>query len=188
MIPGAKPDPCDQSCKTPTASQLAILVFSFALMSIGAGGIRPCSLAFGADQVDREDNPKNARVMQTFFNWYYSSVAVSIMVSITVIVYIQDKKGWKVGFGIPAILMLLSAISFILGYPFYKMVKPYKSLFTEFAQVMVASYKNKGLDFPPKSVDGWYHHSQGSKIVAPTDKMRYQHHHLYQYLALISEA
>eukprot|EP00268_Persea_americana_P054500 TRINITY_DN6241_c0_g2_i3.p1 TRINITY_DN6241_c0_g2~~TRINITY_DN6241_c0_g2_i3.p1 ORF type:complete len:585 (+),score=95.96 TRINITY_DN6241_c0_g2_i3:52-1806(+) len=173
MIPGAKPDPCDQSCKTPTASQLAILLFSFVLMSIGAGGIRPCSLAFGADQVDREDNPKNARVMQTFFNWYYSSVSVSIMVSITVIVYIQDKKGWKVGFGIPALLMLLSAISFILGSPFYKKVKPCKSLFTGFAQVMVASYKNRGLDFPPNNVDGWYHHSKGSKIVAPTDKMRF---------------
>lgn len=146
-------------------------------MSIGAGGIRPCSMAFGADQIDREDNPQNARVLQTFFNWYYTSVGVSIMISITVIVYIQDQKGWKVGFGVPAILMAIAVISFFLGSPFYKKVEASKSLFTGFAQVMVASFKNKGLGFPPKNGDDWYHHPEGSKLVTPTDKMRYCYLH-----------
>ncbi|PIA64873.1 hypothetical protein AQUCO_00100384v1 [Aquilegia coerulea] len=61
MIPQAKPPPCEalsKSCKSSSTAQLAFLFASFVLMSIGAGGIRPCSLAFGADQWDKDGNPK----------------------------------------------------------------------------------------------------------------------------------
>ncbi|XP_070026529.1 protein NRT1/ PTR FAMILY 1.2-like [Nicotiana sylvestris] len=62
MIPKARPPPCDQvgqACKSATASQFMLLVFAFLLMSIGAGGIRPCSLAFGANQFDKKNDPNN---------------------------------------------------------------------------------------------------------------------------------
>eukprot|EP00262_Sarcandra_glabra_P010428 TRINITY_DN25711_c0_g1_i1.p1 TRINITY_DN25711_c0_g1~~TRINITY_DN25711_c0_g1_i1.p1 ORF type:complete len:614 (+),score=84.81 TRINITY_DN25711_c0_g1_i1:213-1844(+) len=176
IIPGAKPPSCiygSSSCMSPTPSQLALLFSAFALMSIGAGGVRPCSLAFGADQLDKKDNPNNERLLQSFFNWYYASVGISIMISITVIVYIQDTKGWRVGFGIPVVLMILSTIFFLLGSRLYVKTKANKSLFTGFAQVIVVSVKNRRLAFPPKNVDGWYHHQKGSKIVSPTDKIRY---------------
>lgn len=81
-------------------------------MSIGAGGVRPCSLAFGADQIDNKDNPMNKRMLERFFGWYYASAAIAIVLAFTGIVYIQDHLGWKVGFGIPALLMFLSAALF----------------------------------------------------------------------------
>jgi peptide/histidine transporter 3/4 len=111
MVPKVRPPPCDittQSCKTPTTGQMTLLLSSFALMSIGAGGVRPCSIAFGADQLDNKSNPKNERVLESFFGWYYASAAISVLISLTAIVYIQDHLGWKVGFGVPAILMFLS--------------------------------------------------------------------------------
>lgn len=40
----------DIVCTGPTAWQMFILLCGFGLMVIGAGGIRPCNLAFGADQ------------------------------------------------------------------------------------------------------------------------------------------
>ncbi|CAL5438363.1 unnamed protein product [Camellia sinensis] len=68
-----RPPQCDHPntdhCTSPKPAQLALLFSSFVLMAIGAGGIRPCSLAFGADQFNKPDNPKNTRVLQTFFNW-----------------------------------------------------------------------------------------------------------------------
>ncbi|XP_058074308.1 protein NRT1/ PTR FAMILY 1.2-like isoform X1 [Magnolia sinica] len=176
MLPGTKPPAChypSKDCKSATHSQIALLFSAFALMSIGAGGIRPCSLAFGADQLDRPQNPNNARVLQSFFNWYYASVGVSIMLSVTVIVYIQDNKGWTVGFGVPTILMFFSSLLFFLGSPFYVKAKAHKSLFTGFAQVITVAVKNRRLDFPPMEVDGWYHHSKGSDLVAPTNKLRF---------------
>ncbi|KAF5935135.1 hypothetical protein HYC85_026264 [Camellia sinensis] len=173
----ARPPHCDHPntdhCASPKPAQLALLFSSFVLMAIGAGGIRPCSLAFGADQFNKPDNPKNTRVLQTFFNWYYVSLGISIMISVTVIVYIQTAKGWTVGFGVPVVLMFFSTVMFFLGSPLYVKVKANKSLLTGFAQVMAVSWKNKHLDFPPKDSDGQYHHKKGSKLLAPAEKLRF---------------
>ncbi|MBA0739375.1 hypothetical protein Gogos_012653 [Gossypium gossypioides] len=177
-LPQATPPQCNglatESCASPKAAQLALLFSSFALMSIGAGGIRPCALAFGADQLYNPSNPENKRVLQSFFNWYYASVGLSLMVSITVIVYIQDAAGWVIGFGVPAGLMFLSTLMFLLGSPLYIKLMPDKSLFTSFAQVMVAAWHNKHLALPPIESDPgiWYYH-KGSKLIAPTQKLRF---------------
>jgi peptide/histidine transporter 3/4 len=157
---------------SPTTAQLGLLLSSFALMSIGAGGIRACSLAFGADQFNETDNLKKEKILQSFFNWYYVSVGISIMLSVTVIVYIQDVAGWVVGFAVPVGLMLFSAVTFLLGTCLYIKVKANKSLFTGFAQVTMAAWKNRHLDLPPKISDGLYYH-KGSNLTMPTDKIRY---------------
>ncbi|XP_062089188.1 protein NRT1/ PTR FAMILY 1.2-like [Humulus lupulus] len=176
MIPKLKPSRCDiftQSCKAPTSGQTTFLALSFSLISIGAGGIRPCSLAFGADQVDKRDNPKNKRVLESFFSWYYASTAVSVIIALTGIVYIQDKLGWRLGFGVPAILMFLATVLFFLASSLYVKQKASKSLFTGLAQVIVVAYKNRKLPLPNESSDdGLYHHNKDSELVAPSDKLR----------------
>ncbi|PNY16098.1 putative peptide/nitrate transporter [Trifolium pratense] len=154
--------------------QYLFLFTSLALMSFGAGGIRPCSLAFAADQINNPKNPKNARIMKSFFNWYYVSVGVSVMFSVVFIVYIQVKAGWIIGFGIPVGLMLFSSVMFFLGSFMYVKVKPNKTLLAGFAQVIVASWKNRHLTLPPHANNSglWYFHS-GSNLVQPTDKARF---------------
>ncbi|RZC53534.1 hypothetical protein C5167_012389, partial [Papaver somniferum] len=160
-----------------TPAQLALLFSSFGFMAIGAGGIRPCSIAFGADQFYKPENPGNEGVLQTFFNWYYASVGVSIMVDVIIIVYIQDHKGWKLGFGIVVLLMLLSTVLFVLGSQYYVKVKPNKSLFIGFVQVLVVAWKNNELVFPPTDAIHacryMYHHHSDSKLVAPTNNLRF---------------
>ncbi|KAL7590742.1 hypothetical protein Lser_V15G39174 [Lactuca serriola] len=176
LFPAARPRSCDptvESCTKPNHLQLALLFMSFAVMSIGSGGIRPCSLAFGADQFDQPENPENPKILQRFFNWYYASVGISVMISVTVIVYIQTEKGWILGFGIPAVLMLCSTTMFFIGSPLYIKVKANKSLFTGFFQVVAASFKNKDLAFPSKSSNHWFHHNKGTKIIVPTNKIRF---------------
>ncbi|OMO66685.1 Proton-dependent oligopeptide transporter family [Corchorus olitorius] len=176
MIPQSKPSPCDllsQNCKSPTAGQMTLLISSLVLIAIGAGGVRPCSLAFGADQLDRRDNPKNDRVLESFFGWYYVSAAISVIIALTGIVYIQDHLGWKVGFGVPAILMVISTLVFFLASPLYLKQKASKSLLTGLVQVIVVAYKNRNLTFPLQNSNGCYHHKKDSQIVAPTDKLRF---------------
>ncbi|KAK9139690.1 hypothetical protein Scep_009371 [Stephania cephalantha] len=128
VVPQAKPAPCDQysdSCKSPTGAQLAFLVSSLVLLSIGDGCTRPCTTPFGADQLAKGEDPSNdENVLQSFFNWFYASGGISTVLSLTVIVYIQDHFGWNVGFGVPTILMFLAAILFLLGSPLYVKVKP----------------------------------------------------------------
>lgn len=177
MIPQVRPPPCNQmdtSCNSSsTPAQLTLLISSFALMSVGAGGVRPCSLAFGADQLDRRDNPKNERVLESYFGWYYASAAVSVIIALTIIVYIQDHFGWKIGFGVPALLMLISASMFVLASPLYVKHRASTSLFVGFIQVIVVAYKNRKLALPPSNASGWYHCRKNSDLIMPTDKLRY---------------
>ncbi|MBA0707381.1 hypothetical protein Golax_019430 [Gossypium laxum] len=176
MVTESKPPTCDlltQRCRSPTAAQMSLLICSFVLISIGAGGVRPCSLAFGADQLDRRDNPKNDRVLESFFGWYYASAAISVLIALTGIVYIQDHLGYRVGFGVSAVLMLLSVLVFFIASPLYLKLNPSKSLLTGFLQVMVVAYKNRNLTFPLPDSTGSYHHRRDSNIAAPTHKLRF---------------
>ncbi|WJX42800.1 hypothetical protein P8452_29989 [Trifolium repens] len=175
MIPQARPPPCNSAterCKSATTVQLAILISSLALMSIGNGGLQ-CSMAFGADQVNRKDNPNNQRALEIFFNWYYASSAISVIIAFTGIVYIQDHLGWKLGFGVPAALMFFSTFFFFLASPLYVKNKANSSLFTGFVRVIVAAFKNRKLRLPPKNSVGMYHHIKDSEFVVPTDKLRF---------------
>ncbi|XP_022731022.1 protein NRT1/ PTR FAMILY 1.2-like [Durio zibethinus] len=171
MLPQARPH-CDQFssiCESPTTTQLLLLYSSFGLMSIGAGGIRSSSLAFGADQLKRN----NPETLQSFFSWYYASISFSALIAVTFIVYVQDNLGWKMGFGVPVMLMFMSSLSFYLASPFYVKLKARRSLFTGLAQVIVASFRNRHIDLPSQPTKEVYYHGKGSMLHVPSEKLRF---------------
>ncbi|KAL1828037.1 hypothetical protein ACET3Z_006449 [Daucus carota] len=154
--------------------QYLVLLSSFVLMSIGAGGVRPCSLAFEADQIDDKDNPMNKRMLERFFGWYYASAAVAVVLAFTCIVYIQDHLGWKVGFGVPALLMFLSVALFLIAFSLYIKPRVKTNLFSSFMQVIAVVYKNRRMTLPsPDSTITWYTLKDSERLV-PTDKLRHQ--------------
>ncbi|XP_028796549.1 protein NRT1/ PTR FAMILY 1.2-like [Neltuma alba] len=168
MISSLRPKPGQSA----TSSQMAFLVSSLGLTSIGAGGLS-CSLAFGADQFDNKANPNNQKVLETFISWYIASQAFACLLALTAVVYAQDHLGWKVGFGIPPGLMVVSIVSFLLASPLYVKHKPHSSMFTGFARVIVVAFKNRKLPFPPHNTAGKYHHYKGSDLLVPTNKLRF---------------
>lgn len=125
-----------------SGGQLAILYISLLLTALGSGGIRPCVAAFGAEQFDESD-PKQKNSTWKYFNWYYFVMGVSILLAVTVVVYIQDDIGWGWGLGIPTFVMFLSIITFVFGYPLYRHVDPAGSPFTRLVQVCVAAYRKR---------------------------------------------
>lgn len=176
VIPQARPPPCIQSsdnCVSPTYPQLILLCSSLGLMSIGAGGIRASSLAFGADQLERNGTLKSARALESYFSWYYVSAAFAALLAMSCIVYIQDNLGWGIGFGVPVILMLLAVISFFLASPYYVKLKPSSSLLMGFVQVIVASYRKGHLKISSQEKDVVYHIRKGSMSVVPSETLRF---------------
>ncbi|KAG6790150.1 hypothetical protein POTOM_006298 [Populus tomentosa] len=137
-------------CAGPTSWQLAFLLSGFAFLVIGAGGIRPCNLAFGADQFN-PSTESGKRGITSFFNWYYFTFTFAVMISVTGIVYIQSNVSWAIGLGIPAFLMLLSCVMFFVGTSIYVIVKPQGSPITSIIQVLVAATKKRGLKVPDNS-------------------------------------
>ncbi|KAJ7544429.1 hypothetical protein O6H91_09G079300 [Diphasiastrum complanatum] len=139
-----RPPPCanGQHCIPASSRQKALLYMAFAFLVFGAGGIRPCVAAFGADQFDQND-PEERKNSSKFFNWYYFSLGLSLLFAVTVLVYIQDNVGWSLGFGIPAILMALSLTCFLSGYKLYRHAVGNGNPFIRLAQVCVSAFKNR---------------------------------------------
>ncbi|TYH08195.1 hypothetical protein ES288_A08G296500v1 [Gossypium darwinii] len=175
IIPQARPY-CDQfntTCEAPTTPQLLLLYCSLGLISIGAGGIRSSCMAFGADQLDKRNNPENTKTLQSFFGWYYATVTFSALIAVTLIVYVQDNLGWGMGFGIPVMLMFGSAVSFFLASSFYIKLKAKTSLLTGLAQVLVASFRNRHIELPSHATNEVYHIRKGSMLQVPSEKLRF---------------
>lgn len=146
IVPLFRPPPCSpgQNCKEASAWQLAVLYVSLLLTALGAGGIRACVVVFGADQFDEAD-PKEKTKMWNFFNWYYFCMGASMLLAVTVVVYIQDNIGWGWGLGIPTFAMAISIVSFVAGYSMYRFLEPSGSPFTRLAQVVAAAVRKRKL-------------------------------------------
>ncbi|XP_071702481.1 protein NRT1/ PTR FAMILY 2.13 [Rutidosis leptorrhynchoides] len=132
-------------CKGPTNRQFGILVSALGFLVIGTGGIRPCSLPFGVDQFDPTTD-EGRKGINSFFNWYYTTFTVILLIALTLVVYIQDSVSWVLGFGIPTALMACSIVLFFVGMRVYIYVKPQGSIFSGIAQTLVAAYKKRKLD------------------------------------------
>ncbi|XP_051203835.1 protein NRT1/ PTR FAMILY 3.1 [Lolium perenne] len=150
-LPQFRPAPCDtaiaggSTCEQALPWQLAVLYFCLFLNSVGAGGYRPCIVAFGADQFDESESAERARTWG-FFNWYYFCNGASMLVAVTAVVYVQDNVGWGWGLGVPAACMGISLAAFVAGYPMYRRLQPVGSPFTRLAQVVVAAVRKRRVD------------------------------------------
>ncbi|KAK7292253.1 hypothetical protein RIF29_08031 [Crotalaria pallida] len=135
------------TCIGPTVGQMAFLISGLILLLIGAAGVRPCNLAFGADQFN-PNTESGKKGINSFFNWYFFTFTFAQMVSLTLIVYIQSNVNWAIGLGIPAALMLFSSILFFMGTKMYVKVKPSGSPMTSIVQVIVVAIKKRSLKLP----------------------------------------
>ncbi|XP_052734970.1 protein NRT1/ PTR FAMILY 8.3 isoform X2 [Vigna angularis] len=138
-LPALKPAEClGSACPSATPAQYAVFYFGLYVIALGAGGVKTCVPSFGADQFDDTD-PEERIKKGSFFNWYYFSIYLGAMLSCSLIVWIQDNAGWGLGFGIPALFMGLSIVSFFMGTRLYRFQKPRGSPVTRISQVLYAS-------------------------------------------------
>ncbi|KAJ6811992.1 protein NRT1/ PTR FAMILY 2.13-like [Iris pallida] len=153
VVPKLQPPSCGTEeqlagkCVGASRNQLGVLILSLVLLSVGAAGVRPCSLPFGVDQFDRA-TAKGRRDLNSFFNWYYCTSTAGVMVALTVIVYVQSNISWPIGLAIPTGLMFLAIVLFFLGTRLYVHVEPEGSVFSGIIQVFVAATRKRSLPLP----------------------------------------
>ncbi|MCL7040941.1 hypothetical protein MKW94_006227 [Papaver nudicaule] len=146
-VPGLKPS-CDSkgACSASTGQTWAFFVPLY-LIALGTGGIKPCVSSFGADQFDDTHEVEKAK-KKSYFNWFYFSINVGALIASSVLVWVQMNVGWGVGFGIPAIAMIIAVVCFFLGTRLYRYQSPGGSPLTRICQVIVASFRKSGVQVP----------------------------------------
>ncbi|CDY16763.1 BnaA09g06190D [Brassica napus] len=146
-VPQLHPAPCGtaSSCIGPSGGQIAFLLMGLGILVVGAGGIRPCNLAFGADQF----NPKSGsgkRGIDSFFNWYFFTFTFAQILSLTVVVYVQSNVSWTIGLTIPVVLMFLASVIFFAGAKLYVKIEASGSPLASIAHVITAAIKKHRLE------------------------------------------
>nr|DAD31139.1 TPA_asm: hypothetical protein HUJ06_009990 [Nelumbo nucifera] len=140
-----RPPPCNErtgDCTKAQPWQLGILFFALGLLAVGAGGIRPCNIAFGVDQFDVTTS-QGRRELESFYDWYYLSFTIALFVAFTVVVYIQTNVSWVIGLAIPTGFLAISILVFLAGAHIYNYVKPQGSVYTDLVKVVVAAYRKR---------------------------------------------
>ncbi|WZZ22601.1 hypothetical protein YC2023_123988 [Brassica napus] len=168
---------CDKSidvCQPTTPFQLLLLYSFFTLTSIGAGGVRSSCLAFAADQLQLNSTTCiSTTALETLFNWYYFSVMLAYFLSESLLVFVQTKYGWQIGFGVSLAVMALSVALFFVASPFYVKFKCEPSLVSGLFQVLVAAFRNQHVDLASEEHVISYHHETGPSFSIPSQKLRY---------------
>ena len=81
------------------------------LIAIGSGIIKPCVSANVGDQF----GPSNKHLIERFYGWFYFSINLGAAISMFLCPLLLDKYGPRVGFGVPAIFMVVAALAYWFG-------------------------------------------------------------------------
>lgn len=101
------------------------------MIAFGTGGIKPCVAAFGGDQFSEGQESQ----LQRFFSFFYISINAGSLISIILTpIFREDvqcfgrEDCFPLAFGVPAILMIIALLLFIVGKSFtnYKIIPPAK--------------------------------------------------------------
>jgi len=104
------------------------------LVAAGVGGIKGSLPTHGAEQFD-ESNPEGRIRRSTFFNYFVFSLSAGGLIATTFVVWVEDNMGWKWGFFISTMAILLSIPVFLAGSPFYRNKVPCGSPLTTISKV-----------------------------------------------------
>ncbi|KAK8629306.1 hypothetical protein V6N13_078151 [Hibiscus sabdariffa] len=153
-----RPPPCNvfdptSHCEKLKSSHAVFLYVALYLVAAGMGGIKAGVPSHGADQFD-ENDPREAKQMSSFFNGLLFVLCVGGAVSLTLFVWLDDHKGWYVGFGSSSIAMFLALVVAVLGWPLYRIhVVQGTSAIVEIIQVFVAAIRNRNLQLPENPLE-----------------------------------
>jgi POT family proton-dependent oligopeptide transporter len=87
------------------------LAVGLVLIAIGSGIIKPCVSANVGDQFGQS----NKHLIEKVYSWFYFSINLGAAISMLLCPWLLDHYGPRMGFGVPAVFMVLATIAFWLG-------------------------------------------------------------------------
>ncbi|CAL8389217.1 unnamed protein product [Boreogadus saida] len=126
---------------------VALSMVGLILIALGTGGIKPCVAAFGGDQFNEHQEKQRS----TFFSIFYLSINAGSLLStiITPILRAQEcgiysqQQCYPLAFGVPAALMVVALIVFIVGSSMYTKVAPQGNIMLKVCKCIWYAVKNR---------------------------------------------
>ncbi|NXF06907.1 S15A1 protein, partial [Smithornis capensis] len=126
---------------------IALSMVGLILIALGTGGIKPCVSAFGGDQFEEDQEEQRS----TFFSFFYMSINAGSLLSTIVTPNLRatecgihtKQRCYPLAFGVPAVLMAVALIVFILGSKMYKKDKPQGNIMLEVSKCIGFAIKNR---------------------------------------------
>uniref|UniRef100_A0A8D1DGK5 Solute carrier family 15 member 1 n=1 Tax=Sus scrofa TaxID=9823 RepID=A0A8D1DGK5_PIG len=126
---------------------VALSMIGLALIALGTGGIKPCVSAFGGDQFEEGQEKQRNR----FFSIFYLAINAGSLLStiITPMLRVQQcgihstQACYPLAFGVPAALMAVSLIVFVIGSRMYKKLKPQGNVMAKVVKCIGFAIKNR---------------------------------------------
>lgn len=114
------------------------------LIAFGSGGIKPCVAAFGGEQFKL---PQQAKQLGLFFSLFYFAINLGSFVSTSVTPILRENVHcfgnndcYPLAFGVPAALMALSVVIFLIGKFLYKLSPPQGNMFVKVCKCIGVSF------------------------------------------------
>uniref|UniRef100_A0AAQ6IL60 Solute carrier family 15 member 1 n=1 Tax=Anabas testudineus TaxID=64144 RepID=A0AAQ6IL60_ANATE len=126
---------------------IALSMVGLLLIALGTGGIKPCVAAFGGDQFADDQEKQRS----TFFSIFYLSINAGSLLStiITPMLRAQEcgihsqQKCYPLAFGVPAALMVVALIVFIIGSGMYNKTAPQGNILVKVCKCIGFAIKNR---------------------------------------------
>ncbi|NXB99271.1 S15A1 protein, partial [Orthonyx spaldingii] len=159
------------------ALHIALSMIGLILIAVGTGGIKPCVSAFGGDQF--EDDQEEQR--STFFSLFYLAINSGSLLSTIVTPNLRatecgihtKQRCYPLAFGVPAILMAVALVVFLIGSKMYKKVKPQGNVILQVSKCVGFAIKNRfqhrSKEFPKREhwLD-WANEKYDKQLIAQT--------------------
>ncbi|XP_056342846.1 solute carrier family 15 member 1 [Oenanthe melanoleuca] len=129
------------------APNIALSMIGLILIALGTGGIKPCVSAFGGDQFEEDQE----RQRGTFFSLFYLSINAGSLLSTLITPTLRatecgihtKQECYPLAFGVPAILMAVALVVFVIGSKMYKKIKPQGNIMLEVSKCVGFAIKNR---------------------------------------------
>uniref|UniRef100_K7F535 Solute carrier family 15 member 1 n=1 Tax=Pelodiscus sinensis TaxID=13735 RepID=K7F535_PELSI len=126
---------------------IGLSMIGLILIAFGTGGIKPCVAAFGGDQFDEEQEKQRSR----FFSLFYLAVNAGSLLSTIITPILRGEQCgihtkqqcYPLAFGVPAALMAVSLMVFILGSNMYKKGHPEGNIMLQVSKCIGFAIKNR---------------------------------------------
>ncbi|XP_038878388.1 protein NRT1/ PTR FAMILY 4.6-like isoform X1 [Benincasa hispida] len=146
-VPYLKPARCivgnGNPCHKVGGGEAAMLFAGLYMVALGVGGIKGALPSHGAEQFD-ETTFEGRKKRSAFFNYFIFCLSCGALIAVTLVVWMEDNKGWQWGFGISTLTILISIPIFLLGSPTYRIKTPAGSPITTIFKVLAsAAFNNR---------------------------------------------